>query len=163
MHIDDIGAPPAMAIVIMNDYAAKLSTAHAAVAFALAGKARLTLVSRRTGARFTYQVTAGKSDGAPHFVALLSGPNNTDDYRFLGTIFSGPNGGSYRHGRKSPIGPEAPSAKAFAWAWAKLAAGEVPSELEVWHEGCCGRCGRALTVPESIEAGLGPECAKRAA
>jgi hypothetical protein len=30
--------------------------------------------------------------------------------------------------------------------------------LEVWHEGRCGRCGRALTVPESVERGIGPEC-----
>jgi hypothetical protein len=29
----------------------------------------------------------------------------------------------------------------------------------VWHEGRCGRCGRKLTVPESIESGFGPECA----
>ena len=32
--------------------------------------------------------------------------------------------------------------------------------LEVWHEGRCGRCNRALTVPESIASGIGPECAK---
>lgn len=33
------------------------------------------------------------------------------------------------------------------------------SRLQVWHEGRCGRCGRKLTVPSSIETGLGPECA----
>lgn len=32
--------------------------------------------------------------------------------------------------------------------------------VEVWHEGSCGRCGRKLTVPSSIETGLGPECAE---
>jgi hypothetical protein len=38
--------------------------------------------------------------------------------------------------------------------------GKTPAEvdLEVWHEGRCGACGRRLTVPESIERGLGPEC-----
>jgi hypothetical protein len=140
--------------------AAQFTDASLARAFLLAGHARFTLVSRKTGTRFTYQVTKGKDDTSPHFVALLSGPCNTDDYRFLGSIFQG---GRYAHGRKSHVAPHAPSARAFAWAWAKLAAGEVPAELEVWHEGCCGRCGRALTVPESIEAGLGPECAKKAA
>ena len=29
------------------------------------------------------------------------------------------------------------------------------------HSGSCGRCGRKLTVPESIDTGLGPECAGR--
>jgi len=28
----------------------------------------------------------------------------------------------------------------------------------VFHEGACGRCGRTLTVPESIASGFGPEC-----
>jgi hypothetical protein len=32
---------------------------------------------------------------------------------------------------------------------------------EVYHEGRCGRCNRKLTVPESIETGLGPECASK--
>jgi hypothetical protein len=32
--------------------------------------------------------------------------------------------------------------------------------FEVWHEGKCGKCGRALTVPSSILTGIGPECSK---
>ena len=32
------------------------------------------------------------------------------------------------------------------------------TKADGWHEGRCGRCGRKLTVPESIEAGYGPEC-----
>ena len=126
--------------------------------FALAGKARITLVSARTGQRFTYRIALGKADGSPHFVALLTGSDNDSDFQFLGTIF--PDGG-YRHGKRSRIGQDAPSAKAFAWAWSYLMTGRIPANLEVWHEGRCGRCGRALTVPESIESGLGPECAGR--
>ena len=33
--------------------------------------------------------------------------------------------------------------------------------VQVWHEGRCGKCGRKLTVPESLTSGLGPECAGR--
>ena len=58
----------------------------------------------------------------------------------------------------SKIGEDADSAKAWRWFDANLQAGRVPEQLEVWHEGRCGRCGRALTVPESIERGIGPEC-----
>jgi hypothetical protein len=47
---------------------------------------------------------------------------------------------------------------AFAWFWDRLRNGNLPEQVEVHHEGRCGRCGRALTVPESIESGFGPEC-----
>lgn len=45
--------------------------------------------------------------------------------------------------------------------WFGKTAGQDLPECEVWHEGRCGRCGRKLTVPESIETGIGPDCAKR--
>lgn len=138
----------------------QLTSAADALRFALAGNARLTLVSKKTGQRFTYRVRQPKGEAgqkpSPHFVQLLSGPDNTADYQFLGTIF---NAQEYRPGRKSRIGAAAPSARAWAWFWPRLAAGHLPEALEVWHEGRCGRCGRALTVPESIERGIGPECA----
>jgi hypothetical protein len=36
----------------------------------------------------------------------------------------------------------------------------LPECIEIWHEGKCGKCGRQLTVPSSIETGIGPECIK---
>lgn len=49
--------------------------------------------------------------------------------------------------------------KALEWALPYLTTGKsLPEPAEVWHEGRCGRCGRALTDPESIARGLGPEC-----
>jgi len=139
----------------------KLASGPDALKFALAGNARLTLVSQRTGTRFTFRIKAkdvrkGEAPGAPWFVALLAGQDNDTAYTFLGTIF---NDRAYRHSRKSNVTPDAPSAKGFAWAWSFLAKGELPPGCEVWHEGRCGRCGRALTVPGSIALGLGPECA----
>lgn len=124
--------------------------------FILAGNARVTLESVKTGARFTFRVRQ-KDDGF-YFVSVLTGSDNEADYTYLGTI----RGGRYAHGRKSRICAAAPSAKAFEWAWPRLAAGSVPDGLRVWHEGRCGRCNRPLTVPESIASGLGPECAGRA-
>ena len=38
--------------------------------------------------------------------------------------------------------------------------GNLPPALEVWHEGRCGRCGRKLTTPQSVETGFGPVCAQ---
>jgi hypothetical protein len=148
----------------------QLTDGNLARTFALAGNARLTLVSQKTGARFTFRVRAkdvpaGEGAAQPDatktlfFVQLLNGQDNTSDYVFLGTIFPGAPTTSYRHGGKSPVAPSAPSAKGFAWAWSFLSKGELPPGCEVWHEGKCGRCGRALTVPESIASGIGPVCA----
>ena len=137
--------------------------------FVLAGDARFTLVSTQTGKRFTYRVrakidetldTIGQAEATPAiwFVSLLTGSDNENDYQYLG--FIRPNM-RYLHGTKSKIGAQAPSARAFAYVWELLAGfNRMPAEVEIWHEGMCGRCGRALTVPESIESGFGPECAK---
>lgn len=133
---------------------AEFTKGELARAFALAGAARLTLVSQKTGTRFTFRIVK-KSDDAPHFVALLNGPNNEADYTFLGTIFAG---AKFVHGKNSKVGVDAPSAKAFAWAWRHLAAGTIPPSCTVYHEGRCGHCGRALTTPHSIETGIGPVC-----
>lgn len=146
-----------------SQFRGQLLTAENALRYVLGGHARITAVSARTGTRLTYQITA-KFDAegkiaSPHFVALLNGANNERDYSFLGTIFDGRD---YRHGRKSRITPDAPSARGFAWIWASLVAGTMPAGCEIWHEGTCSRCGRALTVPESIATGLGPVCAEKA-
>ena len=110
---------------LLDETRAPLADGKAALAFLLAGNARLTLRSLKTGTRFTYRVRAKEerapgapaAEGGPFFVALLSGSDNEHDYQFLGTIF--PKAGStpvFAHGRKSRIGSDAPSARAFAWA-----------------------------------------------
>jgi len=126
-----------------------------AKAFVLAGNARFTLVSRRTGARFTFRARRPR-EGAPVFVGVLTGPDNETAYSFMGTIF--PKDLDFRFSPKSRVGPDAPSAKAFGWAWRHLRDEILPDQMEFWHEGRCCRCGRVLTVPESVERGIGPEC-----
>jgi hypothetical protein len=136
----------------------RITDAADAKRFILAGKARVTLKSSKTGARFTYRIGASK-DGQIHFVSLLNGPDNETAYAYFGYIRRG---GVYFHGgQKARVKADASSAKAFAWAWRNILSGSLPENLEVWHEGRCGRCGRALTVPESIRTGFGPECATR--
>ena len=137
---------------------AKFSSAADAKAFMLAGKATVTLVSKKTGTRFTFKVSMA-DDGQAHFVALLNGPDNEADYKYLGRIARD----IFWAGRKVPRGgditPDAPSSRAFAWAWKAIVQDTLPEQLEVWHEGRCGRCNRKLTVPSSIASGMGPECA----
>ena len=141
----------------------------------LAGNCTLTVKSVRTGVRFTYKVTKGKEKinpytGSPYptmyFVNLLAGPDNNSDYSPLGCL-RGANR-EFQTGRWCKVPPTATSYKAFAYLCNlvdKVGEGEnilpVPEGLEVWHEGKCGRCGRKLTVPESIAIGIGPECLEK--
>lgn len=131
------------------------------IAFMLAGNAYVTFQSRRTGTRFTYRIQAAHGEGAfrasavTHFVAVLTAP---DHYDYLGCIFDSVR---YAHGKKSRINEYAPSAVAFGWVWDRLQMTRMHPELAVYHEGRCGKCGRRLTTPESIETGLGPVCAGR--
>lgn len=137
---------------------ARLTTVEAVKTFALAGNATLTLKSLQTGTRFTYRIRLSK-DGTIFFVALMNGADNERSFQYLGTIRRE----VYAHGRKSKIGRDAKSAKAFDWFWKSVARRHLPACVEVWHEGRCGRCNRKLTVPESIASGFGPECINRIA
>jgi len=69
----------------------------------------------------------------------------------------------YAHGRvgKTRVGRDAPSVKAFTW-WlegAQLGNAVRLAQVELRHDGVCGRCARLLTVPESVDTGFGPHCA----
>ncbi len=121
--------------------------------FILLGNAIFTVQNTNTNNRFTFKVRK-PSANSPHFVSLLTGPNNQADYTFLGTIFNERN---YRHGKKSVISYDAPGEKAFSWLWDTF--DNLPSCININHEGYCGRCGRLLTTPESVESGIGPVCA----
>ena len=137
-------------------------------AFMTAGSATLTIVSLKTQTRFTYKLVKSDPEKAVKpgneviFVRLLSGPDNEGDFTFMGTLFPSQSGWwTYRHSAKSRIGFNAGSVAAFSYLMrVTTLAKEIPPELEVWHEGRCGRCNRKLTVPGSIEIGFGPDCAE---
>lgn len=130
----------------------------AAVAFATGGNARFTLVSQKSGKRYTYRLRQPDVT-KPVFVQLLTGPDNTADYEYLGYItLDFP--GWVKAGKKG--NPEHPAFKAIHWAMKEMVQGHMPEQLEFWHEGRCARCARVLTDPVSIERGLGPECAGKA-
>lgn len=134
--------------------------------YVFGGRGAFTLVSKETGNRLTFRTERkeirgddGEVEKVLHFVSVLTGSNNTEDYSFLGTIFDF---GPYRHGKKSRIDAGADSNKAFKFFWTFVHdCGRLPSTLEFWHEGRCARCGRVLTDPSSVETGLGPICASK--
>ena len=123
--------------------------------FALAGNAIFTVENVASGNHFTYRVSACKGNDALFFVSLLTGPNNTNDYTYLGTIRQG----QYAHGRKSPFTESSSGTTVFGKVWARRAA--LPACVRVYHEGRCCRCARVLSTPELVTRGLGPECLKK--
>ena len=120
--------------------------------FALAGKSTFTIKSVKTGVHFTYYIQAN-CDRRVWFVKGLVDSN----YKYFGTIFH--NG--FRQTAKSKLTADTTIVKAFRWFWKHLhLKHSLPIELEVYHEGKCGRCGRKLTVPESLDSWYGPVCIK---
>lgn len=159
---DDMSAVPA-AIPAPIDFRGQLADAASVERFMVAGKAKLTIVSARTGVRFTYRFSRPAPEPGkqrPIWVSLLSGPDNDSDYQFIGTMWPGL-GWSYRTSPRTKVAPGAPSRVALDWFLRCVTQGALKG-IEVWHEGCCARCGRTLTVPSSIASGFGPECIAKA-
>jgi hypothetical protein len=139
-----------------------------ALEFIRAGKAIMTIESKRTQKHFTFKFTTPKLDpekdglkkwnDIPVWVRLLTGPNNDDrnNYTFVGTIF----GKKYFHGKRTSVSEEATGIKALKyWFRAVVEKNEKALELiQLYHEGRCMKCGRKLTTPDSIERGIGPIC-----
>jgi hypothetical protein len=137
--------------------ATPFTSPDAAKKFMLGGKSYTTLVSLASGARFTYRIELADkkqpTDVDCFFVSVLNGPDNWVNYKYIGIIKNN----EYRWTAKSKIAEESPSVKAFKFCFGHLSKNSIVG-FEVWHEGKCGRCGRMLTVPESIASGFGPEC-----
>lgn len=126
--------------------------------FILAGKTTVTLKSLKTEAHLTYRVTRAKTEGhASHFVKVRTGGEGKNAWAYIGFIARD----KFLHGNKSPFEFSSKQSRAFYFATTHLFAGRMPPDLEVWHEGKCGRCARKLSDPASIARGLGPECAGR--
>jgi hypothetical protein len=129
-----------------------------AMEFILAGKAIFTLVSQKTGVRYTYRVKKAENKSAAWpdlwFVSVLTGPDNMSSYVYIGKIQNG----KFQLTVKSRMSAKSAPVVAFDWTWTRLVAGVLPEAVEIWHAGRCGRCGKVLTVPTSIESGYGPEC-----
>jgi hypothetical protein len=100
-----------------------------------------------------------------YFVSLLTGPDNYSNYTYLGML--DPVTGVVRTTAKSCMNGESLPVRllnrALQLVWENNPEPLVNAGFNLLHEGKCGRCGRKLTVPESIESGIGPECASRIA
>ena len=128
------------------------------------GKGKLTVRSLKTRKRFTFQFKKPKerSKGdTPIFVRLLAGPDNERSYSYLGCLWPISEGHTrlrYAHGWKSRVAPNSGAAIAMRWLIKHVYEENLSPLARIHHEGTCGKCGKTLTVPQSIERGIGPTC-----
>lgn len=136
---------------------AQITAPDQALKFMLAGKATFTVRSEATGNYVTYQVRNWKKAkyGTMHFVSVRTG----NDYASIGVVRDG---SSFSHSDKDGLDINDPRVRGFRYVFDHLIRGHhMPPKAAIWHEGTCGRCGRALTHPDSIASGIGPECASK--
>ncbi len=132
----------------------QFNNAQDARRFLWGGNARVTIVSKKTGVRYTYRVRRVEGEDDKYFVSLLTGSDNETAYTYVGMVKAG----EFRLTKASKYKDTSSPVRGFRYLKSKLDVGVLPDDLEAWHEGRCGRCGRALTVPSSIARGIGPEC-----
>jgi hypothetical protein len=119
-----------------------------------------------TKPHYTYRIRIKEEkDKAPKwYVDYLSGSDNLSNYSYLGRL--NPETGNVLLTNNSRVTEEAWNYRLLRRALARIFENKpnkiTKAGFNLHHEGKCGRCGRALTVPESIQTGLGPICAKQA-
>lgn len=112
-----------------------------------------TVKSVATGAHRTFKITTprkGKLAGR-RLVGVLVGSNNSEDYLFFGFVDS----------EKINVWKSQQGMAALAKMLEKLPQYEAVGAVEVTALLHCRCCNRALTTPNSLALGIGPECAKR--
>jgi hypothetical protein len=136
---------------------AKLDTVEAVRDYVFGGNSTVTLRSVESGKHYTYKVQA-KKDRTVFFVSNMYGYDEGPRFQYIGVLSDDCR--HFHHSPKSKMGDIAKCFTVFRWFIENLARGVLHKDLEVWHEGRCGRCGRVLTVAESIARGIGPKCVK---
>lgn len=117
-----------------------------------------------TKSHYTFMIRRmAEKDGlkSPMFASLLTGPDNTNDYQYIGVVRRD---GTLVATRKSSLPASSWVFRILSRCLARIFAGEQhlieSAGFSLHHEGRCCRCARRLTTLESILSGIGPECAK---
>lgn len=126
--------------------------------FVTAGKATFTISKLETGERFTYRIEKPENFRGEYFGSVMKGSDNENDYRYIGMVSA--RDLSLRFTKGSKFAADSKEARGLAFALAVVMGRKtLPAGYELRRSNKCGRCGRLLTVPSSIDAGIGPDCA----
>lgn len=120
------------------------------------------LNNKFSNSHFTYKIKYkyNSETSEKWFVSLLTGPDNTKNYTYIGCL--NPDTGELFFTAKSKISNEAWSVRllrrVLACLWEDSLDEIEKAGFDLHHEGKCGRCGKKLTHPESCKFGIGPIC-----
>lgn len=130
--------------------------------FILGGNSRFTFKSLKTQSHLTFKVIVPKSNSKDtskiFYVSVLSGTDNDSNYTYIGYIKKENSTLNFYPTQK--LNAKVTSIEVFKFVFDRLVQKITLTNLEIYHEGKCCRCGRTLTTPESIKLGIGPECIK---
>ena len=131
--------------------------------FVSGGKALFTIRSIATGKRHTYklkrQLDQNEMPTGSFYVSILFGPDNYSNYLYLGMADENLNFRTTAGTKLKKDGKEVAAIAYFLRFLKKETFDAMMEHIEFFHAGKCCQCGRRLTVPESIESGIGPVCA----
>jgi hypothetical protein len=148
-------------VIFMNEVYLISSNFH--TKFILAGKAKFTIKNTDTGNRYTYSVRMNEF-GDGYFVSVFTGTRNCNwrHYSYIGMLRRYKDKWKFCTTKASfrKVKENDPGFSGFRWCWNKLINNDLPEKVSIYHEGQCGKCGKLLTVPKSIELGIGPVCDK---
>lgn len=129
--------------------------------FFLGGKATFTVQNNETGKHSTYKIRRPEPNprfpNPRYFVKVMTGTDNENHYSYVGVLNT--ENGTIRLTDKSKFREGSPTLAAARWVMGRcINQTQIPDCIEIRHSGKCGRCGRTLTEPTSLDCGLGPEC-----
>lgn len=129
--------------------------------FFLGGKAIFTVQNTQSGEHRTYKIRKSRPNPAyPNpawFISQMTGTDNESHYSNVGKINT--TTGAITLTRISQFAEGSSQLAVARWICRKIFLNKtIGDNTEVRHAGKCGRCGRTLTTPESLDRGIGPEC-----
>jgi hypothetical protein len=132
--------------------------------FFLGGKATFTVQNNETGVHRTYKIRkpepTAQYPNPAWFVKVMTGTDNESHYSYVGRLDS--RTGAVAMTRASKFTEDSDTVKAARWIMGRVVNQlQIPDKIDVRHSGKCGRCGRTLTEPTSLDCGIGPECRRR--
>ncbi len=138
-----------------------------AIKYIIAGKSILTFEFSTPASNklehFTFKISAAKYQDKKinrnlFFVSALCGQNNDTDYKYFGLIRIINGSPIYEFSIKAKIKRDSRTVRTFEHVWNTLISGGTFKTLKIYYSSKCCRCGRTLTVAESIKNGLGAMC-----
>ena len=129
--------------------------------FIFAGRSVFTLENSTTGNYLTFKIKSIKKQGkvVPGQFAVECKVLGDGDYGYNFLGFLNLDRKSFKEWGSTP--KDSVAYKTFYWMMKNLHRMDEFPALQIYHEGSCCKCGMPLTVPESIDSGIGPECKKK--